>query len=544
MQIDPDTKPSALGPPFTGHFRITLDTPRGLQPLHPGIKPPPQSTSGTNTPATSSKPTPANLDLRKMVYQTTAKGLARTLDPVEAESLAKKNTNLHFPPSTSSNGAVKPYACDVCGSDCTRLRYQSLKDSTFAICSTCYTSGRFPSNLYSGDFLRMDESAFKHALASQSRTVNGTTTEDDWTDAETLLLLEGIEMFDDDWTAIADHVVSRTKDQCILKFLQLPIEDPYVVAASSEVEAGPLKWAVPLPGGAEGLPFNKSDNPVMSVVAFLAGTVGPAVAAAAAGKALGELTADLKKKGSETDPATTATEEEGMEVDKAGATSDAPPEVKSEQEAGSTPVPPAAATLSTAPSQSALSTAASVALGAAASKASSLASNEDRQIQALVSRLVSAQLKKLELKMAHFEQLEEMVESERRAVEVAKMNIFKEKARVEEQLAEVQGLVGKAQSQLEALQRGQAVDQPQQVDQAEIERVRQMGASNGQQVQENPTEDASMQELLEGVSDQDMSRTSLPSSLLPSLRMLTCCSPLLQTSSTCNYPPGTSSTIL
>ncbi|KAK0542472.1 SWI/SNF and RSC complex subunit Ssr2 [Tilletia horrida] len=34
-QIDPETRPATLGPPSTGHFRVIIDTPRGLQPLHP-----------------------------------------------------------------------------------------------------------------------------------------------------------------------------------------------------------------------------------------------------------------------------------------------------------------------------------------------------------------------------------------------------------------------------------------------------------------------------------------------------------------------------
>ncbi len=42
------------------------------------------------------------------------------------------------------------------------------------------------------------------------------------------MLLEGLEMYKDDWNKVAEHVGSRTQDQCILHFLQLPIEDPYV----------------------------------------------------------------------------------------------------------------------------------------------------------------------------------------------------------------------------------------------------------------------------------------------------------------------------
>jgi hypothetical protein len=35
-------------------------------------------------------------------------------------------------------------------------------------------------------------------------------------------------MFKDDWNKVAEHVGSRTQDECILHFLRLPIEDPYL----------------------------------------------------------------------------------------------------------------------------------------------------------------------------------------------------------------------------------------------------------------------------------------------------------------------------
>ena len=35
-------------------------------------------------------------------------------------------------------------------------------------------------------------------------------------------------MYKDDWNKVSDHVRSRTQDECILRFLQLPIEDPYI----------------------------------------------------------------------------------------------------------------------------------------------------------------------------------------------------------------------------------------------------------------------------------------------------------------------------
>jgi SWI/SNF related-matrix-associated actin-dependent regulator of chromatin subfamily C len=75
--------------------------------------------------------------------------------------------------------------------------------------------------------LRLDQYGKKPA-ALRNKTAASMTRE--WTDQETLLLLEGLEMFKDDWNKVCEHVGSRTQDECILHFLRLPIEDPYLVS--------------------------------------------------------------------------------------------------------------------------------------------------------------------------------------------------------------------------------------------------------------------------------------------------------------------------
>lgn len=79
---------------------------------------------------------------------------------------------------------------------------------------------------------------------------------------------------------VCEHVGSRTQDECILHFLRLPIEDPYL----EEPEGlGPLAY--------QPIPFSKAGNPVMSTVAFLASVVDPRVAASAAKAAMEEFAA-------------------------------------------------------------------------------------------------------------------------------------------------------------------------------------------------------------------------------------------------------------
>lgn len=57
--------------------------------------------------------------------------------------------------------------------------------------------------------------------------------------------------------------------------------------------------------------------------------------------------------------------------------------------------------------------AAATALAAAAVKAKLLADQEEREVARLVQLVVEAQLKKLEIKLKHFDELEEMLEREK-----------------------------------------------------------------------------------------------------------------------------------
>ncbi|KAL1484456.1 hypothetical protein MTO96_050034, partial [Rhipicephalus appendiculatus] len=73
--------------------------------------------------------------------------------------------------------------------------------------------------------LKMDQYAKKQAYLRHKAAA---TVSREWTEQETLLLLEALEMYREDWNKVCEHVGSRTQDECILHFLRLPIEDPYL----------------------------------------------------------------------------------------------------------------------------------------------------------------------------------------------------------------------------------------------------------------------------------------------------------------------------
>ena len=131
-----------------------------------------------------------------------------------------------------------------------------------------------------GDFgLKTDIYDRRNAALKRS---SAATASRDWSPQETLLLLEALEMFKDDWNKVCEHVGSRTQDECILHFLRLPIEDPYLEDHESAGGAlGPLAY--------QPIPFSSSGNPIMSTVAFLASVVDPRVASSAAKAAMEEF---------------------------------------------------------------------------------------------------------------------------------------------------------------------------------------------------------------------------------------------------------------
>ncbi|KAF8137196.1 SWIRM domain-containing protein [Boletus edulis] len=437
-QIDPEQRPAALVPPFTGHFRVILDTPRGLQSLHPGTRPSTTHPAANGVPKTqmtsatlvATTATSTSLELRNSIYQTTSKA-SRELKATEAKTLTNGI-------SSNAKGNMS-YQCDTCGTDCTALRYHSLKVKDFELCAPCYLDGRFPSTMFSGDFVKL----------TITPPGVGHGADDEWTDQEVLLLLEGIEMYDDDWTAIEDHVGTRTAQQCIRKFLSLPIEDPYI---SAEGDQGPLRYGR--------IPFEQADNPVMSVVAFLAGVVNPAVAAEAAKTAMhvlaegGGVKEDENEKQGDTRKGTDGDNAEGesvMQQDVPEAPSAAPNGESSTKNSISGPQAndmvvdrPAESTkpLPKIP-HSQVARAAGLALKSSARAASTLADAEDATIHSTLASLIKLTLTKLELKMTAFEELEELLEEERKSLESTRMALVNERVNLKRMLDGVRGELSK-----------------------------------------------------------------------------------------------------
>ncbi|KAI2529356.1 SWI/SNF related, matrix associated, actin dependent regulator of chromatin subfamily c member 1 [Homo sapiens] len=428
-QVDPESRPMAMGPPPTPHFNVLADTPSGLVPLH-----------------------------------------------LRSPQVPAAQQMLNFPEKNKE----KPVDLQNFG-----LRTDIYSKKTLA----------------------------KSKGASAGR---------EWTEQETLLLLEALEMYKDDWNKVSEHVGSRTQDECILHFLRLPIEDPYL--ENSDASLGPLAY--------QPVPFSQSGNPVMSTVAFLASVVDPRVASAAAKAALEEFSrvreevplelveAHVKKvqeaarASGKVDPTyglessciagtgpdepekLEGAEEEKMEADPDGQqpekaenkvenetdegdkAQDGENEKNSEKEQDSEVSEDTKSEEKETEenkeltdtckeresdtgkkkveheiSEGNVATAAAAALASAATKAKHLAAVEERKIKSLVALLVETQMKKLEIKLRHFEELETIMDREKEALEQQRQQLLTERQNFHMEQLKYAEL--RARQQMEQQQHGQ-----------------------------------------------------------------------------------------
>ncbi|XP_011294383.1 SWI/SNF complex subunit SMARCC2 isoform X2 [Musca domestica] len=421
-QIDAELRPTPMGPPPTSHFHILSDTPSGIQSLNP-----------QKTPQPSAAKTLLDLDKKPTGGAAAATAAASGANKDIKEDSLDKAPTVGIKIEPTENGAAIPPS-----------------------------TGQFG--------LKLDQYAKKPA-AMRNRTAASMSRE--WTDQETLLLLEGLELYKDDWNKVCEHVGTRTQDECILHFLRLPIEDPYL-----EDDGGFLG-----PLGCQPIPFSKSGNPIMSTVAFLASVVDPRVAAAAAKAAMEEFAAikdevpasimdnhmknvEKASAGGKFNPsyglassgiAGTGTDkddedpnnptlqqqstpgtadEEMKDLSKKDETASLEPkDIKTETENsgdGTTSIDNSTNKDANDPTKQVFNevnvqTAAAAALASAAVKAKHLAALEERKIKSLVALLVETQMKKLEIKLRHFEELETTMEREREGLEYQRQQLIAER---------------------------------------------------------------------------------------------------------------------
>lgn len=166
-----------------------------------------------------------------------------------------------LPDSSLSEELVKSeepsveYHCNSCSADCSRKRYHCQKQADFDLCTECFNNGKFGSDMSPSDFILMEPAEAGGASGGK------------WTDQETLLLLEALELYKENWNEIAEHVATKTKAQCILHFVEMPIEDTFLdcddeTSGSSGKNIVGVSLNNGTPAGADGLEREENNKQV------------------------------------------------------------------------------------------------------------------------------------------------------------------------------------------------------------------------------------------------------------------------------------------
>lgn len=132
------------------------------------------------------------------------------------------------------------------------------------LCARCFVRGSYKVGVTTADFRRVE-------ISDEVKT--------DWTDKETLHLLEAVMHYRDDWKRVAEHVGGRSVRECVAQFVKLPFADQFIGPPDSSSVVDNIH----LPNGhcsTEGLqgttvspskrmrltPFADASNPIMAQV--------------------------------------------------------------------------------------------------------------------------------------------------------------------------------------------------------------------------------------------------------------------------------------
>lgn len=145
-------------------------------------------------------------------------------DPSTAPRFSKKL--IDFPIGRIANDKIKPIICSACKKNCHFTAFKLKPEAAPLVpmqhiriarfCSACIRSGNFPPFFSPSSFEPIDV------------FLPGTCTSE-FTEEESMKLIEAIDRYGTDWHAVAHMVAGgKTPAQCLLHFAQIPIMDQFV----------------------------------------------------------------------------------------------------------------------------------------------------------------------------------------------------------------------------------------------------------------------------------------------------------------------------
>lgn len=220
---------------------------------------------------------------------------------------------------------------------------------------------------------------------------------DHWTEEESSKLLVGIKEFKNDWYKISKKVGTKTPQECVLKFLQVPIEDSYDKLGN----VGIMKYA-------SNFPVNGVDHPVINNLAFMAQLVDSDVAKAASGRAIKEMDSKIQEKIEKVSGETASQEAENKDIK----------EEEKDDEAKEN------GAITTEESTDVVRDAAVAAFGIVGARSHLFATYEDREMHKLAHSIINQQLSKVDLKLQKLAELETIYEKERKLLAKQQQEVF------------------------------------------------------------------------------------------------------------------------
>ncbi|CAL9087890.1 unnamed protein product [Musa acuminata var. zebrina] len=374
-----------------------------------------------------------------------------------ASSVGGEN-GFKLPPLTSYSDVFGDWlpkrglVCGICGDQSAAGGYESLQDGVM-VCSKCSKNNSQADGRTTEDSNHQVDDDAK-AEGSANNVISA------WTDAETLLLLEAVLKHGDDWALIAQHVRTKSKLDCIARLIQLPFGEHILgsingtcansnlITQATDVKKQSLineppqeliktdlhiqtdeKDLVEEPMAERPLKrrclpsFVHVADSLIKQVAGFSTVAGAQIATAAADAAIVALCSEnisarkhisINKYG-ENDLLYTNNdhnshfsglkiEDQDMELHKQT--------VVSEKSLSATAFQVRAAI--------------ATALGAVAARAKLLADQEEREIELLMASIIEVQLRKIQCKIKHFEELESMMEHEYTLLQKVKESALEE----------------------------------------------------------------------------------------------------------------------
>lgn len=240
--------------------------------------------------------------------------------------------------------------------------------------------------------------------------------EDDWSSKELADLLLGIKEHKNDWYKVAKCVGNRTPQECILKFLKVPIEDKYDKVG--EKDLGILKFA-------RNFPVSSIDNPVISNLIFMTTLVDSEVVKAAGANASKVIDAELVKrvqevygeKSDKEEAKKESTEKDDLQPDQNSAAST---EAKKDEALDND----LKKQFEPNESSDVIENSATAIFGSVAARSHLFANYEEREMQKITTTILNQELNKIDVKLSKIKELEKIFQRERQNLVQQQNEVF------------------------------------------------------------------------------------------------------------------------